>query len=231
MRDRAGKAVYTGYTVDLDTGKVLFTDVSVMELPVRIEHRIEDMVLANDVQISGQISFTRRISHDYPVAGTYVSSALEFGDRKARVQTVFDQQTWDGVTWTDAPVGNVAPATYNTALSPILVTNQGASTERFALRFTSTQNFEVIGEHVGFIATGNINSVCAPINPATGVPYFTINPAGWGIGWAIGNIVRINTVGALAPVWVVRTTQASVEAGIDYSFDILARGDVDRPAP
>jgi hypothetical protein len=57
----------------------------------------------------------------------------------------------------------------------------------------------VIGEHVGVIATGDINSVCSPLNPATGKPYFTIDPLGWGSGWAVGNILRINTVGAIYP--------------------------------
>lgn len=229
VRDSAGRAVYEGYTADLEAGTVTFTDVTGIAAPVSIDHRIEDMALANDVQISGQITFTRRISHDYPVEGTYVSSALEFGDRFARVSGTFDQATWDGVTWLDAPSGAVATATYNTVLSPIEVTNFGASTERFALWFTSTTQFRIIGEHIGQIGTGDINTVCAPINPATGKPYFTIRPVGWGTGWATGNVLRLNTVGALAPVWVVRTVQAGEEAGVDYSFDLLTRGDVDRP--
>lgn len=229
VRDAAGKSVYTGYTTDLEAGTLTFVDVSSMVTPVTIEDRIEDMLVASDVQISGDMTFTRQISHAYPTAGTYVSSALEFGDRKARVSTVFDQATWDGITWADAPTSAVAAASYNTTLSPIEVTNVGASTERFALQFTSTTAFRVVGEHVGVIATGDINTVCAPINPATGQPYFTVRPLGWGSGWAVGNIVRINTVGALAPIWVVRTTQPGPEAGIDYSFDLLTRGDVDRP--
>ena len=230
VRDRLGKAVYTGYTVDLEAGTLTFTDVAGMDTPVVIEDRIEDMLVARDVQISGQMTFTRPVTHAYPTSGTYVSSALEYGDRKARVSLVFDQATWGaGRPWKDAVEGDVAAGTYNTVLSPIEVTNAGASTERWALRFTSTTAFEVIGEHVGVIATGDINSVCAPVNPATGYPYFTVRPLGWGTGWAVGNIVRINTIGALCPVWIVRTVQPGPEAGINYSFDLLARGDVDRP--
>ena len=120
-------------------------------------------------------------------------------------------------------------AFYNTALAPIVVTNAGASTERWALRFTSTTAFQVIGEHVGVIGTGDINTDCSPINPATGQPYLTIKALGWGSGWAAGNILRINTQGALCPAWVVRTIQPGIESGTDYSFDLLTRGDVDRP--
>ena len=229
VRDNTGAALYLGYTVDLEAGTVTFTDVSGMAMPLSIEHRIEDMVVAREVEISGSMTFTRQITHNYPVEGTYISSALEFGDRKARVSTVFDQATWDGVTWSDTPTSAVATASYNTVLSPIEVTNIGASSERFGLWFTSPTQFRIIGEHVGQIGTGDINTDCAPINPATGKPYFTIRTLGWGTGWANGNVLRLNTVGALAPVWVVRTVQPGMEAGIDYSFDLLTRGDVDRP--
>jgi hypothetical protein len=52
---------------------------------------------------------------------------------------------------------------------------------------------------------------------------------GWGSGWEIGNIVRMDTVGAIFSYWAVRTVQAGPEAGIEHSFALLARGDVDRP--
>ena len=229
VRDNTGKALYAGYSVDLEAGTLTFSDVSAMATPVTIEDRIEDMAVARDVQISGQITFTRQVTHAYPVLGTYVSSALEFGDRKARVSLTFDQATWNGVEWADAPTSAVAAATYNTTLAPIVVTNKGASTERWALWFTSATQFRIIGEHVGQIGTGDINTDCKPINPATGEPYLEVKALGWGTGWANGNVLRINTVGALAPVWIVRTVQPGPEAGVDYSFDLLTRGDVDRP--
>ncbi len=229
VRDSTGTAVYTGYSTNLESGMLTFSDVSGMAAPVTIEDRIEDMAVVRDVQISGELTFTKAMTHAYPVLGSYISSAVEFGDRKARVSVTFDQGTWNGLDWVDTPVGAGAPASYNTALSPIIVTNKGASTERFALWFTSTTDFRVIGEHIGQIALGNINAECAPINPATGQPYFTVPVLGWGSGWASGNVLRLNTIGALCPVWAVRTTQPGPEAGIDYSFDLLTRGDVDRP--
>ena len=229
VRDKNGKAVHTGYSVDLEAGLLTFNEVAGIETPVVVEDRIEDMAVVREVAISGDMTFTRQITHDYPVAGTYVSSALEFGDRKARVNVTFDQATWNGVEWADSPTSAVAAGTYNTTLAPIVVTNAGASTERWGLWFTSTAQFRVIGEHVGQIATGDINTDCAPINPATGEPYFEIKAIGWGTGWANGNVLRVNTIGALAPVWIVRTVQPGPEAGIDYSFDLLTRGDVDRP--
>ena len=229
VRDANGVNHLTGFTADLEAGLVTFTDVSAMAMPIVIEDRIEDMAVATDVQISGEITFNRALTHDYPKDGTYVSSALQASDRFARVSLAFAQQTWIDNAWADAPTGPGIAAKYDQSVSPIEITNAGGSTERWVLQFTSTTQFRVIGEHVGVIATGDINTVCAPLNPATGKPYFTIRPLGWGSGWAVGNIVRINTVGALYPFWVVRTIQPGPETGIEHRFSILARGDVNRP--
>ena len=109
------------------------------------------------------------------------------------------------------------------------MSNAGAITERWAIQFTNTTAFNVIGEHVGVIATGTTSTETAPINPATGKPYFTIAAMGWGSGWAAGNVLRFNTIGALFPVWVVRTIQQGPETVTNDSFTLLIRGDVDRP--
>lgn len=221
-----GNVINTGYSADLEAGTVAFSDVSGYAQPVTIEHRIEDMVQVSDVQINGQLTFTRQISHDYPT-GSIMSSALIIGDMKARVPVLFDQSTWSGA-WSDSVSGSVATATYNDVLSPIEVTNEGATNERWVIQFTNTTSFNVIGEHVGVIATGNTATDLSPTNPATGKPYFTLRAAGWGSGWSAGNALRFNTVGALYPVWVIRTIQQGAETIIDDAFTLLIRGDVDR---
>ncbi|WP_374474955.1 hypothetical protein [Zoogloea sp.] len=230
-----GVVIHTGYTADLEAGTVTFSDVSGYSQPVTIEHRVEDMAVVRDVQISGEISFTRALTHQYPVAnpgdpasGSFVSSALIAGDLFARVSLVFDQGTWNGA-WSDALVGSAATATFNNTQYPILVTNRGALTERWIVRFTNNTSFDVIGENVGVIATGNTSADCAPNNPATGVPYFHLPALGWGNGWATGNVLRFNTIGAQFPVWVVRTVQQGPESVPDDNFTLLIRGDVDTP--
>ena len=230
-----GVVTHTGYTADLEAGTVTFSDVTGYSQPVTIEHRVEDMAVVRDVQISGEISFTRALTHEYPVAspgdpvsGSFVSSALIAGDLFARVSLVFDQATWSGA-WSDALVGSAATATFNNTQYPIQVTNRGALTERWIVRFTNNTSFEVIGENVGVIATGNTSADCAPNNPATGVPYFHLPALGWGNGWATGNVLRFNTIGAQFPVWVVRTVQQGPESVPDDNFTLLIRGDVDTP--
>ena len=226
--DVDGVVINTGYSVDLEAGLVTINDITGWAQPVTIEHRIEDMAMVSDVQITGQISFTRQISHDYPEAGSYLSSALIAGDLRARVSLVFDQATWSNV-WSDVVSGSAATGTFNAVANPIQVANSGALDERWAVVFNSSTTFNVIGEHVGVIATGNTSADCAPLNPASGTPYFTIPALGWGLGWSTGNVMRFNTVGAYFPVWVVRTIQQGAETVPEDSFTLLIRGDVDRP--
>ena len=225
--DGNGKVVTADYAADLEAGTVTFGVVTGLVQPLTVEHRIEDMAQVSDVQISGRLTFTRQITHDYPV-GSHVSSALVSGDLRAYVSNLFDQASWNG-SFLDAIQGAAATATYNDVLAPIVVTNAGAITERWAIQFTNATSFNVIGEHVGVIATGTTGSDIAPINPATGKPYFTLAAVGWGSGWATGNVLRFNTTGALFPVWVVRTIQQGPETVTNDAFTLLVRGDVDRP--
>lgn len=223
-----GNVIDTGYAADLDAGIVTFNDVTGYSQPVTVEHRIEDTVQVRNAQINGQLSFTRPSTHAYPVPGSYVSSALVAGDVRARVQPAFDQVSWTNV-WSDAPIGSSATGAFNDTQNPITTTNLGALTERWYCVFTNSTSFNVVGEHVGVIATGNTGSNCAPLNPSTGAAYFNIPAAGWGLGWSAGNVMRFNTVGAEVPIWVARTILQGPETVENDEFTILIRGDVNRP--
>lgn len=227
ITDKNNAPVITGFTTDLDAGTVTFNDVAGYAQPITIEDRIEDMALIRSVNIDGTIALTRPLTHAYPV-GSYISSALVVGDVSARVSVLFDQVTWTD-KWSDAVIGDSSIANYNNVLAPIEVTNRGALTERWAIRFTGNTAFQVIGEHVGVIAVGTTGSDCAPINPSSNTPYFTIRALGWGSGWAIGNVLRFNTIGAQWPVWVVRTILQGPATANDDKFTLIVRGDIDRP--
>jgi hypothetical protein len=222
-----GVTITTGYVNNLDAGTVTFTDVTGYSQPIKIENRIEDMMLTSATQISGRLTFTRQLTHAFPI-GSYVSSALIIGDMTSRVPLLFDQATWTSI-FLDAVIGVASPATYNDVLSPIVVTNSGCVTERWAIQFTSNTSFQVIGEHVGVIAGGTTGVQLAPLNPATGTPYFVIDAIGWGSGWSAGNALRFNTIGALVPIWIARTIQQGPATVQDDSFTLLVRGDIDRP--
>lgn len=223
VRDSAGTPILSSwYIVDKTAGTVTFSDplnLTGYTLPVVIRDRIEDRVLCADSQITGEIAINRGLSHDYP-AGSYLSTCLILGEKngsqdlQARVENIFDQQTWTAV-FSDQRIGDGTDAQYNDVVYPIVVDNANAITERWAIHFTSASNVEVIGEASGIIWSGNISTDCAPLNPRTGEPYFTIPAAGWGAGWGTGNVLRFNTVGGLAPVWFIRTVLAG-EATAPY---------------
>lgn len=216
------------YSVDLDTGEFTLdagADLSGYAEPLYAVHRVEDMVLLSDVQIGGQLRIIGQLSHDYPAEETLVSSALISGDLQARWGTLFDQETWTN-EWTDTRIGDEVTASYNSVLYPLEVTNRGAITERWALIFTTSTQFRVVGESVGEIMTGSTAEDLAPTNPNTGVPYFTLDAAGWGSGWSAGNVLRFNTVGANTPLWLARTVLQGEAQGQDFQFRLQVRGNV-----
>lgn len=214
------------YRADLALGTVNFVDVSGLAQPLTVEHRIEDMALVSEVQITGKVTLTQPLTHDFPAEDTIVSSALLCGNRFARALNVFDQATWTNA-WSDSLIGSESTAQFNAAQYPIAVTNQGAIAERWAIIFTNTTAFRVVGENVGQIAIGDVTNTTAPVNPASGAPYFSIDPAGWGGGWAAGNVLRFNTLSAAPPLWIIRSIGQGPASDTDYNFCIETRGNVD----
>ncbi|WP_180075133.1 hypothetical protein [Acinetobacter sp. YH12254] len=225
------KVAFDLYTVDYDYGRVtLGGDFLLGNLvaPLAVKYRYQDMGLIRDVQINGQLTFTKPLTHNYDSVDTIVGSALVIGDMQARYTRKFVQQAWSSV-WNDEPTGSGISANYNDSLYPLQVTNKGAIQERWAVVFTSPENFYCVGEYTGRLTlTGSTNADYAPVNPVTGVPYFTIKKEGWGTGWANGNVLRFNTVAANFPVWVIRTVKQSEPAVLSDQFQIMLRGDIDR---
>lgn len=218
------------YTKDLDAGTVTLADpldLTGYVQPIQVHHTIEDMALLSDVEINGNLAITRQISHDFPVPGTWVSSAYIIQNLQARYAKLFHQATWTG-EWSDTRIGNDTTAKYNDAQYPIAVTNKGVLQERWRIEFTGSTTFKVVGENVGQIAIGDTATQLSPPNPATGVPYFTIDPAGWGAGWSVGNVLRFNTIAANHPLWAARTVLQG-QGTADYDqFRLQLRGDIDQ---
>lgn len=223
-----GLEITSGFSKNLDAGTITFTNAAGYSQPVVIEHRIEDEALCAEAQITGDLRLTRPLTHDFPANTSYVSSALVKGTLQAAAQDAFAQETWTNV-WSDARIGVPILAQYNDTAHPIVVTNAGAITERWLLLFTNGAEFRLVGEEVGEIITGNTATPLSPVNPATGVPYFSLASGGWGSGWVAGNVLRFNTTGANFPLWVSRTVMQSPAAapGTDQ-MTISIRGDIDQ---
>jgi hypothetical protein len=232
VRDAKGVPVESAwYTADLDLGRLTFSDplnLSAYTLPIVIRERVEDRRLVVQPQITGEIEINTGLTHEFPAGEAMISTALRLGeangslDLQARVLNLFDQAAWTNV-WSNEAIGSQAPASYNDTDYPIVLTNADAITERWAIRFTAATAFEVIGETVGIIAAGNTTTDLAPINPRTNQPYFTLRRQGWGSGWSVNNALRFDTVGGLAPVWMVRTTLPGTPHGATDStrFEVI----------
>ena len=231
LEDSEGaKVPFDMYVVDYDYGKFTLNGdfaLGTLVAPLNAKYRYQDMGLIRDVQINGQITFTKPVTHNYSTDDSIVGSALVIGDMQARYARKFVQPTWSNV-WADEATGGAISANYNDSLYPILTTNNGAIQERWALVFTDPTNFRCVGEYSGQIGVGTVNTDFAPINPVTGAPYFTVTKEGWGAGWASGNVLRFNTIAATYPVWVIRTVKQSEPTVLSDQFQIMLRGDIDR---
>jgi hypothetical protein len=223
----------TKYTVNLETGILTMAtplDLTGFTQPLTIMHRIEDMVLASDVQITGHIAVISQLTHDYAADVSFVSSVLPIGDLQSRAYNEFEQTSWTSV-WSDTLIGTQPIASFDLINYPITVANESSTQERFACIFQSTTLVQVVGEHLGVLKNGsdttwNITTTnIAPLNPITGNPYFIITKEGWGAGWVTGNVFRFNTSAGNYPLWFVRTTLQgpATESSDDYSCQV--RGD------
>lgn len=224
------KVPYDMYTIDYDYGKVTLSGdfaLNALVAPISASYRYQDIGLINDVQINGQVTFTKPVTHNYDADNSIVGSVVVVGDMFSRYTSKFVQGTWNSV-WDDSPTGQPITPNYNDALYPIAVTNKGSIQERWAIVFVDSTNFRIIGEVSGQIGTGNVNADCAPINPITSAPYFVVKKEGWGTGWVSGNVLRFNTIAAMYPLWCIRTVKQSEPTTLSDNFQIMYRGDIDR---
>jgi len=224
------KVPYDMYTVDYDYGRVTLSGdfaLNTLVAPISAAYRYQDMGLINDVQINGQITLTKPVTHNYDADNSIVGSALVIGDMFSRYTSKFVQGVWNSV-WADTATGGSITPNYNDALYPIEITNNGAIQERWALVFTDATNFRIIGEVSGQIGTGSVNADCSPMNPITNAPYFSVKKEGWGAGWVSGNVLRFNSITAMYPIWCIRTVKQSEPTVLSDNFQIMYRGDIDR---
>ena len=186
-----------------------------------------DIALVIETDISGRVTLSTVITHDYSTQAVF-SSMLLAGDMQARAYNVINQKSWTSV-WSDTLIGDATTSQLQVTNNPIVVTNRDAIEERWALVFTSATAFNIIGQTVGQIGTGTTSTLTAPINPMTGYAYFTIPQGAWGVGWSANNVVRINTAAAKYPVWIGNAIQQHQGSSSDnYDFTIGYHANIDR---
>ena len=224
------KVSFDNLSIDLDAGTLQLNssfDMVGYTAPLTAKYRIMDIALVIETDISGRVTLSTPITHDYSTAAVF-SSMLLAGDMQARAFNVFGQQSWGGI-FSDTLIGNATTSQLQVTNNPIVVTNRDAIEERWALVFTSQTAFNIIGQTVGQIGTGSTLSDTAPINPMTGYAYFTIPQGAWGVGWSANNVVRINTGAAKYPIWIGNAIQQHQGSSQDnYDFTIGYHANIDR---
>jgi len=86
--------------------------------------------------------------------------------------------------------------------------NKGTVQQSWTLTFTSATVFNAVGSVVGSVGSGNISSNFAPINPATGTPYFTLQYVGLSGAFVAGDTITFTTSPSAVPVWEKRVVPA-----------------------
>lgn len=222
LTDANGTPVSTDhYTVSLADGEITMAnplDLSEYTQPLQVRHRIQTARQVTAISAADglfRLYLLNPVPRDFLAADTYVSSLLQLGDQVAAASVPFDQAAWTG-EWSDSVIGGGASAEYNAVNYPIEVSNAGAVSDRWRFQFSNSSDFSCYSEVRGLISAGNTGADFAPINPATGEPYFTLRAAGWGSGWQGGNVLRLNTAGAAPPLWLNRTT---LPGGVTPDYD------------
>lgn len=181
----------------------------------------ESVVVEHVNYATGVVTLTAGLVNAF-ASGSKVTRPVHLGTLQAAANNVLAQQTWTR-TWSDALIGASIASRYSGALP---VTNDGATTDRWACVFTSATAYNLLSERLGQIGTGSTATDYAPLNPATNQPYFTLLATGWGSGWLPGNVLRFNTQAAAAPIWLQRLVMPGAAGGTDKAT-LFLRGDVD----
>ena len=233
LRDAKNQAIEAKwYDYDLDAGTLTWAtplDLSAYTMPIAAHHAREEenRVIVDDIDGTLQLQFP--VGRDYPKEDTYVSSALIGGDLEVRHSPPWSQKLFDNV-WSDDPRGDAITAKLNLKDYPLVLTDDGATTDRWAIVWRDGTQFDLYSEALGFVGRHDALQDLAPVNAATGKPYFTLPKGAFGINngaspWAADNAIRINTWGTHLGVWILRAVQPSAQKQTETDgFVICLRG-------
>lgn len=141
------------------------------------------------------VDISPALANGYAISNTLVSGVYETPSVVAGVTGV--SVTSAGGSFDSATVGN------------LVAHNKGAVEENWTLIFTSATTFTVSGNTVGTLASpGSVSADYAPLNPATGTPYFTIKAIAWGGSFQANDTVTFATQPAAIPIWYRRQVPA-----------------------
>lgn len=145
------------------------------------------------------LDFTPALANAYGTAATLVSSVY---------QQAIVVGSFSSLAVTSAS-GSFDAAT----AGKLVINNKGAIEQSWTLTFTGSSSFNVSGNTVGALPTGGSTSAdYAPLNPATGTPYFTLKSAAWSGTFQVNDQVRFDSRPAAIPIWYRRQVPAGTSS-------------------
>ncbi|GAA61815.1 hypothetical protein P20652_3704 [Pseudoalteromonas sp. BSi20652] len=211
------------YSYDSATGEITINaGISAFTAPYIITAIQSELALINAID-SNQVSLLTKLSRTYP-AGATVSSVQVLGDFQAQTK---DERTLAAWQNNFADFGAAASSAINTTQYPIELTNIGAIVQRWAIVFTSSTAYNVIGESVGNIYSGDTLNDCTPINSFAGAPYFILRKDAFGAGLNPGEAFLFETLAASKPIMVTRSVSPGHSEIVRDNSTLSFRGNKD----
>tara|TARA_B100002049_G_C16076444_1_gene375198 strand:+ start:15 stop:1388 length:1374 start_codon:yes stop_codon:yes gene_type:complete len=189
------------YSYDKETGEVTINaGINNFVAPYIITSIQSELVTVSAVE-NNTLKLLTKLKRSYPQGAT-ISSVQNLGDFQAQTK---DERTIAAWQNNFGDFGASGSSAINTTQYPIEMNNIGAIAQRYAIVFTSATAYNVLGEHVGTIYSGDILNDCIPINPHANAPYFTIRKEAFGVGLNPGEAFLFEVLAASKPTIVTRS--------------------------
>lgn len=137
------------------------------------------------------LEFDTPLVNEYDSSNTFVASYFEPDDLTPVVS--------DPVVTSSGGTFDAAPTEF-----PIVGHNRGTVFQNWTANFSSPTAYTVSGDTLGSVGSGTVGADFAPNNPASGVPYFTINHLAFGGAFQSGDIITFSTIPSAMPAWYKR---------------------------
>ena len=149
---------------------------------------------------------------DYATFDFTPALANAYGTSATLVSGVYQQASVAG-SWSNLAVTSASGSCDTATVGNLVAHNKGAIEESWTLTFTGPGSFTVSGATVGALPAGGSTSAdYAPLNPATGTPYFTLKAAAWSGTFQPNDQMRFDTHPAVIPVWYRRQVPAGTSS-------------------
>lgn len=150
-----------------------------------------------------------RIDDAPSVAGNLItlhfSSPLPVGFLSgAKVSSVYEAATLEP-SFAGLSVSSLAGTINSSWEDYVSVNGIGTVEQNWQITFTSPTAFDVTGDTLGEVGSGNVSSVCSPAHPGLSRPYFTLSAGLFGGTFVEGDTATFTTHPAATAIWLRRT--------------------------